>query len=90
MPLIKKSIAQNISNKVGLSQKDSLSFVNYFFKAITSSSNKKININNFGTFACKTTPRRIGRNPKTLEEFEIKPRVKLTFSPANGIKKDIN
>ena len=90
MPLIKKSIAQNISNKVGLSQKDSLSFVNYFFKAITSSSNKKININNFGTFVFKKTPKRIGRDPKSKKEYTIKAREKLTFEPSSKIKQEIN
>ena len=48
------------------------------------------NIKNFGSFNYKKTPKRIGRNPKTLEEFEIKARKKLTFRPAEEIKKTLN
>ena len=90
MSLTKKDIAKNISNKLGLSQKDSLFFVNSFFRALTVNSNSAININKFGTFSYKKTPKRIGRNPKTLEEFSIKSRQRLTFQPSDKIKKTIN
>ena len=49
-----------------------------------------ININKFGTFSYKKTPKRIGRNPKTLEKFLIKSRQKLTFKPSDIIKETIN
>ena len=90
MSLTKKDLANNISNKLGLSQKDSLFFVQNFFKMLINNKTSKININKFGTFTYKKTPRRIGRNPKTLKEFQIKPRLKLTFKPSEEIKKNIN
>ena len=49
-----------------------------------------MNISNFGTFIYKKTPSRIGRNPKTLKEFKIKPRQKLTFRPSHEVKQNIN
>ena len=49
-----------------------------------------INIQNFGTFMNKTTPKRIGRNPKTGEEYSINPRIKKVFKPSEEIKKLIN
>ena len=90
MSITKKDLAKNISNKLGLSQKDSLFFVNSFFKSIVNNSKAALNISNFGSFSYKKTPKRIGRNPKTLEEFNIKPRVKLSFKPSDEIKKNIN
>ena len=90
MPVTKKDLAKNITIKLGLSQKDSLFFVNSFFKSIVNNSKAALNISNFGSFSYKKTPKRIGRNPKTLEEFNIKARVKLSFRPSDEIKKNIN
>ena len=90
MSVTKKDLAKNISKKLGLSQKDSLFFVQNFFKALIDNKSKNININKFGTFSYKKTPKRIGRNPKTLEEFSIKSRQRLTFQPSNKIKQTIN
>ena len=90
MSVTKKDLAKNISKKLGLSQKDSLYFVKYFFKAIIDNKSKNININKFGTFSYKKTPKRIGRNPKTLEQFSIKSRHRLTFQPSDKIKQTIN
>ena len=90
MSLTKKDLAKNISDKLGLSQKDSLFFVQNFFKALIDNKSKNININKFGTFSYKKTPKRIGRNPKTLEEFSIKSRLRLTFQPSDKVKQTIN
>ena len=90
MSITKRDLSKNISEKLGLSQKDSLFFVNSFFKSIIDNHKIGTNIQNFGSFIYKKTPKRIGRNPKTLEEFEIKARKKLTFRPAEEIKKTIN
>ena len=90
MSVTKKDLAKNISKKLGLSQKDSLFFVQSFFKALTDNKSRNININKFGTFSYKRTPKRIGRNPKTLEKFSIKSRQRLTFQPSDKIKQTIN
>ena len=90
MSVTKKDLAKKISKKLGLSQKDSLFFVQSFFKALTDNKSRNININKFGTFSYKRTPKRIGRNPKTLEKFSIKSRQRLTFQPSDKIKQTIN
>jgi len=86
----KKDLAKNITNKLGLSQKDSLFFVKHFFKFLINNHSKRINIHNFGSFTRTKTPKRIGRNPKTLQEFIIKARKKVSFTPSEEIKKSIN
>ena len=90
MSVTKTDLAKNISQKLGLSQKDSLFFVQNFFKMLIDNKSKNININKFGTFSYKKTPKRIGRNPKTLEEFSIKSRLRLTFQPSDKVKQTIN
>ena len=90
MSLTKKGLANNISKKLRLSKKDSLFLVQNFFRILIEKKDKHINISNFGTFAFQKTPRRIGRNPKTLQEFKIKPRQKLAFKPSDQAKKNIN
>ena len=90
MSVTKKDLAKNITNKLGLSQKDSLFFVKQFFQVLIDNKDSNINLNKFGTFILKKTPKRIGRNPKTLQEFEIKPRQKLTFKPSDNLKQYIN
>jgi integration host factor subunit alpha len=89
LSLTKKDLANNISNKLRLSKKDSLFLVQHFFEMLIKNKNKNINIKNFGTFIFKKTPQRIGRDPKSLQEFEIKARKKLVFRPSEEVKKII-
>ena len=90
MSLTKKDLANNLSNKLGLSQKDSLFFVQHFFKMLVDNKTSNININKFGTFVFKKTPKRVGRNPKTLQQYDIRPRQKLSFKPSEEVKQNIN
>ncbi len=90
MSVTKKQLSVNITKKLGLSQKDSLFFVSKFFGFINKNYVESINIQRFGTFLEKKTPQRIGRNPKTKEEFIIKERKKIFFKPSSDIKQRIN
>ena len=89
MSVTKKDLASNISQKLRLSKKDSLNLVSLFFSYI-SNNEKNINIQNFGTFMNKRTPKRTGRNPKTGDEYLIASRIKRVFKPSEEIKKLIN
>ena len=73
-----------------LSQKDSSVFVNETLNFIKSNLSKDININGFGSFKIKKSPKRIGRNPKTLKEYVIKPSKKIKFFASKIIRKDFN
>jgi integration host factor subunit alpha len=90
LSVTKKDLANNISKRLRLSKKDSLFLVQNFFDSLIENKNKHINLSNFGSFIFKKTPSRIGRNPKTLQEFKIKSRQKLTFRPSNEVKQNIN
>ena len=91
MSLGKKDISKNISTKAHFSLNESEIFLNSFLKLLKDKSiNNLIKISKFGTFEKKITPQRIGRNPKTKEEFIINKRLKFTFKSSNNVKSFLN
>ena len=85
--LTRDEICENIKNSYGLSKAYSNIFLNDLFELIITIINKKeiLSIKNFGTFKLNTKKARIGRNPKTKEEFEIKARKTVTFKPSRKL-----
>lgn len=51
---------------------------------------KKVKLSAFGTFSMHITSNRIGRNPKTLESYIIKPTKKLIFKASVKTKETLN
>ena len=91
MSFSKKDIAKNISSNVDASEAESTLLVNSFINIIKIKSKKSsLKIASFGTFSTKKTPERIGRNPKTKQEFIISERSKLKFSASNKLRNLIN
>ena len=91
MSFSKKDIAKNISSNVDVSEAESTLLVNSFINIIKIKSKKSsLKIASFGTFSTKKTPERIGRNPKTKQEFIISERSKLKFSASNKLRNLIN
>tara|TARA_B100000674_G_scaffold458233_1_gene434301 strand:- start:55 stop:327 length:273 start_codon:yes stop_codon:yes gene_type:complete len=90
LSLGKKDIVKNISSEAFLSLSDSKAILNSFINIIKKNKLKKIKISNFGTFYFHTTPQRLGRNPKTKEEFIIPKRQKLILKASNAVKNKLN
>jgi integration host factor subunit alpha len=91
MSLGKKDIINNIFLKANISKKDSAEVLSFFIQLVRhKSKNSIVKIPNFGSFTVKSTPKRIGRNPKTKEEFIILKRSKLFFKSSNKIRGIIN
>ena len=91
MSFSKKNIAKNISVKINISETESKLLLDSFIKIIKiKSKTSSLKIASFGTFITKKTPKRIGRNPKTKEEFQISEMLKLKFSSSNKLRKLIN
>jgi integration host factor subunit alpha len=87
----KKDIRNNISSKALISRDNSKEFFTKFLNLVTTKSKSRIvKISNFGTFYTKNTLQRLGRNPKTKEEFIISKRSKLFFKPSKKIRSIIN
>tara|TARA_B100000963_G_C22595145_1_gene657453 strand:- start:50 stop:322 length:273 start_codon:yes stop_codon:yes gene_type:complete len=90
LSLGKKDIVNNISSETFLSKPTSKSILENFLKLIKNNRFKTIKISNFGSFYIHTSPKRVGRNPKTKQEFTIPRRKKLKFKPSSSIKDILN
>ena len=91
MSYTKSDIAKNIADRSSLPNQKAKQLLDRFIQVVVSDSKKKqVKISRFGTFIRKETPLRIGRNPKTGEEFEISKRTKLNLILSNKIKEKIN
>ena len=85
------STKSDIAKKTSISNQKAKQLLDKFIQVVVSASNKRqVKISGFGTFVNKKTPSRIGRNPKTGEEFEILERTKLNLILSNKIKEKIN
>ncbi len=92
MTLTKKELAQNLSDQTELSFADAKKFVDLFFDTIKEqlNSGKTVKLSGFGTFDVVQTKERVGRNPKTMEEFPIPSKRKVKFTVSPKVKKSIN
>ena len=91
MSLGKKDIVKDISSKARISSKTSKHILNKFIEVVITKSNySQVKIANFGTFYNHKSPKRLGRNPKTMEKFVIPKRNKISFRVSQNVKKLIN
>ena len=85
-------IAEAMQNEFGFNRRQCLDIVNDIVEIIIDGlqSDKKVKIHNFGTFIMNNKRGRIGRNPKTKEEFNITSRNVITFKASKILLKYIN
>lgn len=88
----KSEFEKSISEKTGLSLKDSKKAVDSFLETVTEalSSGDNINFVGFGTFAVKERAARTGRNPKTGEPIEISASKIPSFKAGKSLKDSVN
>ena len=88
----RKELAQNLSDQTELSLADAKKFVDLFFDTIKEqlNSGKTVKLSGFGTFDIVQTKERVGRNPKTMEQFPIPSKRKVKFTVSPKVKKSIN
>ena len=91
MNVTKFMIAKKISESTSVKMMDSKKLLESFLYIIKSNSHTKdVKITKFGTFKLITTPKRIGRNPKTKESYIIPKLQKISFISSNNIKEVLN
>ena len=90
--MTKSAIIDDIHKEIGFSKADATILLNEFLESAISilESDNILKFRNFGTFEVKKKKSRIGRNPKTKEEFLIKSRNVISFRPSRKLKKYLN
>ena len=85
-------IAEAMQKEFGFNRKQCLDIVNDIIEIIIEGlqNDKKVKIHNFGTFKMNNKKSRIGRNPKTKEEYNISSRNVITFKASKILLKFIN
>ena len=85
-------IAEAMQNDFGFNRKLCLDIVNDIINIVISGleRDRKVKIHNFGTFTLNRKNSRIGRNPKTKEEYNITSRNVITFKASKILLKYIN
>jgi DNA-binding protein HU-beta len=86
----KKDIVKNISSKALFTSKTSSLVLEAFLNFIKQNKSHRIKISQFGTYYLHKSPARIGRNPKTKEEFKIPSSEKLAFKASNKVRSILN
>ena len=86
--LTKKDLINQIYMQLGFSKLVSENLINDFFLTIILNlkKEKKIKLSGFGTFSIRRKNSRVGRNPKTKEEFTITSRNAVKFKPSKEFK----
>ena len=90
--ITKHHIAHTISTETGISKSESDEIVNNLIDALVdvTTESGKARIYSFGSFIMQQKDQRIGRNPKTKEQYNIAARKYINFKPANALKEFIN
>ena len=92
MTLTRKHLSAILKKELKLSVDISDSLVDEIFHAMkaTLRSQKNIKLSGFGSFEAFTTKERMGRNPKSMENFKIPSQNKVRFSPTSKAKYFLN
>ena len=85
-------IAEAMKIEFGFNRKLCLDDVNDIIEIIIDGlqSDRKVKIHNFGTFKLNSKKSRIGRNPRTKEQYNISSRNVITFKASKILLKYIN
>ena len=89
--LTKLDLINNLKKQKGFSAQYSKKILNDFLDILKLKiSNNNLNLKNIGSFRLINKKSRIGRNPKTKENFIIKARKTVSFKSSNSLLKKIN
>lgn len=89
--MTKADIINFIFERVGLPKTEIQKIVETVFDTIKEALKEEeiVKISGFGVFTVRRKGSRIGRNPKTMQTVEIKPRKVVTFRPSEQLKQRI-
>jgi len=89
--MVKADIVRSIELKLGLSHEEASQQVEQILAIVKEmlEENESVLISGFGQWKVREKKLRVGRNPKTKEEYQISPRRVVTFYPSNVWRSEI-
>ena len=90
--MVKADIIRSIEVQLGLSHQEATGQVEQILTIIRDhlTEGDSVLISGFGQWKVRKKPARIGRNPKTKEEYRIPARRVVTFYPSNVWREEIS
>ena len=90
--MVKADIIRSIELQLGLSHEEATLQVEQIITVIQDhlEGADSVLISGFGKWEVRSKPARIGRNPKTLEEFKVSARRVVIFHPSHEWRKQIS
>ena len=90
--ITRAQLSEAVYEEVGLSRNESADLVEAVLEEMASSltEGETVKISSFGSFSIRQKSQRMGRNPKTMEEFEIPAQNKVRISPTSKAKYFLN
>jgi integration host factor subunit alpha len=89
--MTKSDLINQIFEKVGLPKKEIQKIVETVFETMKQAlvEEEVVKISGFGVFTVRKKGSRIGRNPKTMQTVEIKPRRVVSFRVSEQLKEKV-
>jgi len=89
--MTKSDLINQIFEKVGLPKKEIQKIVETVFETMKQALAEEeiVKISGFGVFTVRKKGSRIGRNPKTMQTVEIKPRKVVSFRVSEQLKEKV-
>ncbi len=90
--MVKADIIRSIEVQLGISYEEASIQVEQILSILKEhlADGEPVVTSGFGQWRVRDKPSRIGRNPKTLEEFEVTARRVVTFYPSNVWREEIS
>ena len=90
--MVKADIIRSIEIQLGISHEEATVQVEQILSLIKNdiTAAEPVLISGFGQWKVRDKKARVGRNPKTLEKFEVTPRRVVTFYPSNVWREEIS
>lgn len=91
MPVKKNQLAQILAERMGVTKKQGVEWIDAFVEEVTKvlKTGDKVNITGFGIFKVSDRKARMGVNPRTGEKIQIKASKKPRFTPGKLLKEAI-
>ena len=89
--LTKLELSKFLSKKIGFSNRLSMNIIDCLIEILINEiKHNNLSLKNFGTFRLIKKKDRVGRNPKTKENFPIFSRNSVSFIPSKSLNDKIN